>query len=1147
MNVEVLYTKNANAGDDDEEIVQGHFTLTQEIHNVNEIEPIMDVMVNRLKDAITEAQLRESGWRFVKIKSKKLVINKYKNNSGGSYIPLPFSSSNIINIQNNDQLCFLWSVIAHLHPAQNHKERVSHYNKTEYKNELDLTGGLDEFPYDYNKLTKFHKKNKHIIEVNVFELTIKYIPVGNISDCVNNGKNFYLANKNLCQAEIEYNERSNYMHHKIIYQGEVICLDKREIKKTLTPIMINHNNYKSSGEQVNILYYKGHYMLCKDISIFTRTSDNTTFPCLQCMTSFSSEQALKNHLNNCQENEAVRNTFPKEDYLKFNKWFYKNKVPFTIYCDFEAYNVIGNNEKEQKPLCWGMYIHSNYPELFKSTYYQWYGEDSSKKFTETIEHLQNHFSQLLKTNNPIQPLTYDEDIKFQNEKTCYYCGKELVEDKVKDHDHLNGLYRGAAHNSCNLNANKFRYNFVPLYFYNGSKYDFHLIVKDLFSSETLQKLRINILCKTEEEYFSMQFGCIRILDAFRFFTPYSLGFMGKTLKSDQCKILTSYNLKPLKGIYPYEYLTGDINRINEIMQEQKLPSYENFYSSLKQSNITKDDYAEAEKNWKELNCNTMYDYTMKYLQIDVLILADLFENFRDMCTDYYGIDPCYCYSSPGLTWLAGLKHTGVKLKHYKENTYDKLLFFESGIRGGVSSVLGNRYVKCYNKKVEPENYGHMKEITSQEEEKLLSIFSMSEKGLITDDEKNQKFDEFMRENYLLYYDFNSLYSSCMIQELPTGEMEWCHDLSYERTYDNGFVYEVDLEYPDEIKDTTKYYPFCPENKTPKIEDFTEYQKSIMPKNYRPSKKLMLTQSNKEKYVVEGRMLDWYLDHGMILTKVHRKLTYEKSKWLKNYIEFNIEKRKEAKRKKDDFGNVFFKLMNNAFYGKTLENVRNRQNIEIVYNNERFQNLTRKPTYKRTTRFSDNLCAMHLRRSIVKHDKFNYIGFTILELAKMFMYKFIYDYLAPAYGENYKLHFSDTDSVFLELTIPFNSSLEAEIDKIKDIIHPSDLCKVKDELNEEFITEAVFLKAKCYCYESTKKDTKRENKTLKGISKASIANQITFQDYKNVLFTNQIKNADNYRLNSNKHRIYLKEENKLALDPFDDKRRIQGDGITTLPY
>ena len=178
-----------------------------------------------------------------------------------------------------------------------------------------------------------------------------------------------------------------------------------------------------------------------------------------------------------------------------------------------------------------------------------------------------------------------------------------------------------------------------------------------------------------------------------------------------------------------------------------------------------------------------------------------------------------------------------------------MLFFESGIRGGVSSVLGNRYVKCYNKKVNPKEYGIMKPLSLEEKEKILEIFRTKREGV----ERENAIDEFMRENYLLYYDFNSLYSSCMIQELPTGEMEWCDKLVYERTVEDGYgyVYEVDLKYPDVLKDTTKYFPFCPENKIPNMDDFTDYQKTIIPPKYRPTKKLMLTQSDKEKYVIEG--------------------------------------------------------------------------------------------------------------------------------------------------------------------------------------------------------------------------------------------------------------------------------------------------------
>ena len=120
------------------------------------------------------------------------------------------------------------------------------------------------------------------------------------------------------------------------------------------------------------------------------------------------------------------------------------------------------------------------------------------------------------------------------------------------------------------------------------------------------------------------------------------------------------------------------------------------------------------------------------------------------------------------------------------------------------------------------------------------------------------------------------------------------------------------------------------------------------RKYKTTEKLLTTQYNKINYIIEGRMLDWYLDHGMILSKIHRKLIYKKSNWLEQYIRFNINERNKSKEAKDKFGDFFYKLMNNAFYGKTLENVRNRQNIEIVNSEERFTQLASKPSFQRFT-------------------------------------------------------------------------------------------------------------------------------------------------------------------------------------------------------
>jgi hypothetical protein len=138
-----------------------------------------------------------------------------------------------------------------------------------------------------------------------------------------------------------------------------------------------------------------------------------------------------------------------------------------------------------------MYIHSNYHNLFKSEYYKYFGEDCLKVFVEKIIELQSFFYDLLQTNIELT-MTEDNEKQFQNSLNCYYCNKELEDDKVRDHDHLNGEYRGAAHNSCNLNVNKKLKDlqFVPLYFYNGSNYDNHLIFKELYQSEELKKIKM---------------------------------------------------------------------------------------------------------------------------------------------------------------------------------------------------------------------------------------------------------------------------------------------------------------------------------------------------------------------------------------------------------------------------------------------------------------------------------------------------------------------------------------------------------------------------------------------------------------------------------------------------------------------------------
>ena len=186
----------------------------------------------------------------------------------------------------------------------------------------------------------------------------------------------------------------------------------------------------------------------------------------------------------------------------------------------------------------------------------------------------------------------------------------------------------------------------------------------------------------------------------------------------------------------------------------------------------------------------------------------------------------------------------------------------------------------------------------------------------------------------------------MVQALPTGEIKVCDprsgfndDLVYTSSSSTeGYIYTIiKIKYNDDLKQKTNKYPFFPEKTRANIGQFTDYQNVNKKKGYKPNEKLMLKITNKVDYVIDGEMLDWYLDHGLKLEDITIKQTleYSKSEWLKPYIEFNIKKRKEAKAKGDKFGDVFFKLMNNAFYGKTIENVYNRQDVELVNDVDRY--------------------------------------------------------------------------------------------------------------------------------------------------------------------------------------------------------------------
>ena len=283
----------------------------------------------------------------------------------------------------------------------------------------------------------------------------------------------------------------------------------------------------------------------------------------------------------------------------------------------------------------------------------------------------------------------------------------------------------------------------------------------------------------------------------------------------------------------------------------------------------------------------MGEYHNLYLLSDVLLLMDIFENFRKTCLQYYKLDPCHYFTSPGLSWDAMLKMTDIKLELMTDiNMYQ---FAEKGMCGGIS-YIANRYGKANNKYMEEYN----------EEDK---------------------------SKYIMYLDANNLYGWAMSQYLPTGGFNWLNeeelnniDLGkYEEKSNEGLILEVDLEYPKELHDLHNDYPVALERMTVNEEMLSKYCKETANK-YKIKvglvNKLIPTLRNKVEYVLHYRNLQLYMDLGLKVTKVHRALRFNQSPWLKQYIDFNTEKRKNAN---TSFEKDFFKLMNKSVFGKTMEN------------------------------------------------------------------------------------------------------------------------------------------------------------------------------------------------------------------------------------
>ena len=394
-----------------------------------------------------------------------------------------------------------------------------------------------------------------------------------------------------------------------------------------------------------------------------------------------------------------------------------------------------------------------------------------------------------------------------------------------------------------------------------------------------------------------------------------------------------------------------------------------FFSSLKDCGISGGEYQRARDVWKVFNFKTLGQYHDLYLKTDVLLMCDVFEKFIGVSLKDYGLDPCHYYSSPGLSWDEMLKMTGIRLE--KVDNIDVHLFLEKGMRGGVS-YISKRYPKSD------------------------------------------------RDAEIMHCNVNNLYGTVMsFDYLPYGGSKFLSDkeindfdlYSIPENSLIGYILEVDLEYCKEIHGLHSDYPSCPEKMEVIHDMLSKYCKDIVDGygiKVGDVKKSIPNLGGKVKYVVHYKNLLYYLSLGMKLVKIHRVLSFKQSSWLKSYADFNTEKRKESA---NEFNKRLHKLSNNCIYGKSIESIRKIVNVKLINDKKMYLKIVNRPNFISQKIIDKNFVAVHCSKKVLTLNKPVYVGFCILELSKLLMYQFHYDYVLKNF--DVKLLFTETDSLVCE--------------------------------------------------------------------------------------------------------------------------------------
>jgi hypothetical protein len=692
---------------------------------------------------------------------------------------------------------------------------------------------------------------------------------------------------------------------------------------------------------------------------------------------------------------------------------------------------------------------------------------------------------------------------------------ELEMCRVMHHDHFTGKFVGVAHSKCNFNASISRRYEVPVIFHNLKGYDGYHLVRASAECKVLgmKDAALKVVAKSMEKFTSFSLNNkVRFIDSLQFMQA-SLDTLVRNLdnslrtiedKKKSFFLLENWSRFPSaelidadherelevwgkltkKGVYPYELAKS----VDELFEIKKLPTKEEFFSRLRGKHISDGEYRRAEWAWRTFGCKSLGDYTGAYCELDVLLLACVFEEFRKTTLESHRLDPTHFITLPSLSWQAMLLHnlkTGTVIETVTNDDlgFDGMMTIKRGIRGGICQVL-QPYARSNVLPVEeaeavdlscPEKLFEQENIEDDDTGEPTSVpktmdWSNVQDWLIETETRLSS------EQLIYYIDCNNLYGTAMVEPLPVGDYRWAkrkeeaadipsevreaivrnvqeqQSALFEWTVEDfadmkwkdpcmenvakyilsipidnhrGYLLEVDLDYPESLHDKHNDLPFCPEAKLPphpsdfSREQYMKYGEHSENSAFK-TKKLIMDLCDKKEYVIHYRMLQLALKHGLVLKKVHSVISFRQSRWLASYINLNTDLRKQAK---NSVGKDIFKLLNNAIFGKTMEDVEMRRNIEFFYSHQ-WAAAVKQASHPWMKAWRvivpDELLCMEKAKHTICLDKPTIIGQAILDISKSIMYQTWYEKLKPFFDvptdglgidNRISLLYCDTDSFF----------------------------------------------------------------------------------------------------------------------------------------